>query len=290
MTPRKYSLKPTRNDHPIKQRPFYSEIRDELNELETVALKDLVEIENRVLDRRPNAPTPSPDPTPAPPATATSVDMLPLLQPVRDQGQQGSCFAFAGTAGQALCDALGSTPPAVSGNEYAPADLSWNTRKIMGTTDQDSGGNLGDACQAMEAGTCLESFMPYNQEVFATAPSSAAAADSVKHPFKGRFYPIDMSTEGALDQALADGCPVYIGFWVWQGFENTGSDGVVPPPDGSNLGGHAQLFFFTPSAPAGTWGDQNSWSSSWGLNGRCWFPKVGLSTIMDAFVMVPVSV
>ena len=293
---RNYTLVPTRPDHPILQRPFLHEVVGELDKLESVALADLDAIEQRVLQRR-HIPNPDPDPTPPDPQPipnppAAPVNMLPLLQAVRDQGQEGACFAFAGTAAQALCEALASHPPAPVANVYAPADLSWNTRALMGTTDQDSGGNLGDAIQAMEqTGTCLEQFMPYSDKVFATPPDAAADINQGLHKFSGKAYPIDMSDGGQnFLNALAAGYPVYFGFNVWQGFEGTGSDGIVQPPDGTNLGGHANLAYFDPEAPAGTCGDQNSWGESWGVKGRCRFPiKAAASTIIEAYGLVPAS-
>ena len=276
---RRYTLQPTRPDHPVKQRPFYREIRADVAAVENILISDLDAIERLV--RRGGPPQP-------PPVPGASVDMLPLLQQVRDQGDQGSCFAFAGTACQALTDGL--TSGSASQTVYAPADLSWNTRVLMGTTDQDSGGNLGDALLAMEqTGTCVEADMPYNPSVYATAPSSDAQANAATHKWSGRGYPIDVSDAANITNALADGYPVLLGFSVWTGFEHTGRDGVVPAPDGSNLGGHAQLFFAAPGAPAGTWGDQNSWGDGWGISGRCWFPQSGLSTIIEAYAMVSVS-
>lgn len=292
----KYLLKPTRADHPVKLRPFLHEMKEELDKLEAPLLADLQRLESLVLDRRHTNPTPPPDPVPpAPPAppTATPVDMLPLLQDTEDQGQQGSCFAFAETHGHNLCDALALPTPAPSPVTYAPACESWNTRVLMGTSDQDSGGNLGDAIQASEqTGTCLSSLMPYNQDVFNVPPDAAATADEANHKAKYKAYPVDISDPANIDSALADGYPVYLGFWVWQGFESTGSDGVVPAPDGSNLGGHAQLFFATDISKLGwtdAWPDQNSWGKGWGLNGRCGFPRSAASTIMEAFALVPVA-
>jgi hypothetical protein len=292
---RKYLLQPTRADHPVKLRPFYHEVAEELAKLETVTLNDLAIVDSFVLDRRhqvsPPAPTPVP-PSPAPAPASKPVDMLPLLQPPGDQGQQGSCSAFAGTHAQNLCEALAGAPPALgpSSTTYSEACLYWNTRALMGTTDQDSGGNLGDAIQAQEQnGTCISSLDGYNDAVFNQAPDAAAVADEANHKAKFHAYPIDTSNPANITKALEDGNPVYLGFYVWQGFENTGSDGIVPPPDGTNLGGHAQLFFFTPSAPAGTWGDQNSWGDGWGLGGRCWFPQAAVSTIMEAYALVPVA-
>jgi hypothetical protein len=290
---RKYSLQPTRPDHPVKLRPFLHEIREELTKFAAPLLSDLTTIENLVLHRR-SDPTPNPTPEPTPPTPAPTpapplVDMLPLLQAVRDQGTQGSCFAFAGTAIQALGEGVSANPPGVIQNVYAPADLSWNTRVLMGTQDQDSGGNLGDAIQSMESGTCIEPLMPYNQDVFATPPDTAAVSDSTNHPLKGKFYPIDISDPKNIDDALADGRPVYLGFSVWQGFESTGSDGIVPPPDGTDLGGHAQVFFSTTVVPDGTWPAQNSWGVGWGLAGREWFPKSGFSTLIEAYALVSTS-
>lgn len=291
---RKYTLKPTPSDHPVKQRPFLHEIRDDLAELEEVLVEDLRRIEDAALGRRALTGGPEPTHPPVPGTPPQPVDMLPVLQDVRDQGEQGSCFAFAGTAAQALCEGLALSPPARVPTVYAPADLSWNTRVLMGTSDQDSGGNLGDAIVAQEnPGTCEESFMPYDPAVFDQAPSADAVVNGNKHEVKFKAYPVDLSDPANIDAALADGYPVYLGFGVWRGFEEgTGSDGMVPPPDGTQLGGHAQLFFSTP-VPASVrypaWPAQNSWGQGWGLNGREWFPKSGISTIWEAYALVPVS-
>lgn len=291
----KYLLHKTRADHPILQRPFYHEIAEELAKLQAPVLADLAALEKLVLDRRHTAPTPTPDPQPAPTPSpaAAPVDMLPLLQPTGDQKDQGSCFAFAGTHGQNLCEALAVASPAPSLVTYSEACLSWNTRVLMGTSDQDSGGNLGDAIQAQEqTGTCLSALMPYNSEIFNVPPDATATADEANHKAKFKAYPIDVSDPANIDKALADGNPVYLGFWVWQGFESTGSDGVVPAFDGTNLGGHAQLFFWTDISKLGwtdAWPDQNSWGAGWGLNGRCGFPRSAASTIMEAFALVPVA-
>lgn len=298
----KYKLQLSRADHPVRLRPFLHEMRDDLAKLEAPILADLEKIEAMVLDRRHRAPTPvPPDPTPTPPpqppapapSPTAAVDMLPLLQDTGDQGQQGSCFSFAGTHAQNLCEALAPATPAPSPVTYSEACLSWNTRVRMGTSDQDSGGNLCDAIQVQEqVGTSLSALMPYNDEVFNVAPDAAAVADEANHKAKFKAYPVDLSDPANIDKALADGYPVYLGFWVWQGFENTGTDGIVPPPDGSNLGGHAQLFFATDISKLGwtdAWPDQNSWGAGWGLNGRCGFPRSAASTIMEAYALVPVA-
>ncbi len=276
----KYTLQPTRADHPIKQRLEYTTIRQSINALEEVGLEALAKIEALL------HPLP---PDPVPPAPGTPIEMLPLLQDTEDQGQQGSCFAFGGTHAQNLCE--GIQGKAQSPVTYSPACLSWNTRALMGTTDQDSGGNLGDAIQSQEqTGTCLSSLMPYNQDVFNVPPDAAAVADEANHKAKFKAYPLDISKWENITTALADGCPVYFGFFVWQGFEDGAkSDGTVPPPDGTNLGGHANLLFFTSTAPAGTAGDQNSWGKTWGLNGRCWFPSSAIGTLMEAYALVPLD-
>lgn len=282
---RAYKLKPTRPDHPVKQRPFLHELLTELQHLEDVGVKDLEAIEHLVKRR---GPAPAPSVKASEPAAA--VDMSKLIQDAEDQGEQGACFAFAGTHAQNLCDALALTAPAPSLVKYAPACLSWNTRVLMGTTDQDSGGNLGDAIQAQEqVGTCVESLMPYSDQVFNVPPSPAAVGDEATHKATFRAYPLDLSDPQAIPKALSAGYPVYFGFWVWRGFENTGSDGLVPAFDGTNLGGHAQLAFYDPGAPSGTFGDQNSWATSWGKNGNCYFPLAAAQTVMEAYGLVPVS-
>ena len=285
---RAYKLVPTPDDHSIFDRPFFHEIAEELAKFEAPLLKDLEAIEE-FLRRKKHEPAPPP-PAPGPgPAPSEPVDMLPLLQDTEDQGQQGSCFAFAGTHAQNLCEALvlGAPQPV----KYSPACLSWNTRSIMGTTNQDSGGNLGDAITAQEqVGTCIEDVMPYNQYVFDVPPDTEAITNEALHRAGFKAYPLDFSKPENIDSALAAGYPIFFGFYVWGGFEKTASDGTMSMPDGSNLGGHAQLAYYTPvpaSVPYPAWPAQNSWDKTFGLLGREWFPKEAISTIMDGFVLVP---
>ena len=220
--------------------------------------------------------------------------MMPLLQPTGDQGQQGSCFAFAGTHAQNLCEALALSPsPAPSPVTYSEACLSWNTRVLMGTSDQDSGGNLGDAIQAQEqTGTSLSGLMPYNQDVFNVPPDAAAVADEANHKAKFRAYPIDTSDAANITQALSDGYPVYMGFNVPQSFEDLpAGTAQLPDPTGEpTLGGHAGLWYYDAACPAGYVAEQNSWSSAWGVGGRCQMPLAGyLPLVIEAFALVPLA-
>lgn len=258
-------------------RPFYSQMREELLALENIAIADFERIEQAILGGRSR--------TPLPPAPIAPLDTSGYVPDALDQGDEGDCAAFAFCAGKTTCEGIGQGSR--STNAYAQQFAYWVCRMLMGTTDQDSGSNLGDMLLGAEqSGTALANVDPYVAGEFATPPSAAAFADAKDRLFSGKAYPLILDI-AHISLALADGYPVLFGFGVWQGFESgTDSSGAVPDPDGTNLGGHANLLYFDPAAPSRTWADLNSWGQGWGRQGKCWWPQSGLPTIMEAYALV----
>ena len=113
-------------------------------------------------------------------------------------------------------------------------------RKILGTTDSDSGAQISTGAQVMlDNGVCLESLWPYDISKYTENPPENCWADMQLH--KGIKVERVKKTIRDLKQCLIDGYPFVFGFRVYESFMNVGSDGIVKNPDIKKekcLGGH----------------------------------------------------
>lgn len=78
------------------------------------------------------------------------------------------------------------------------------------------------------------------------------------------------STENEIKAALMHLGPCLIAIDVHQSFLNTSSDGIVPPPSGDIVGGHAMTLVGWRQDRR--WIVQNSWGEGWGDRGFCYLP------------------
>lgn len=215
-----------------------------------------------------------------------SVDHRPLLRPVRDQGQEGSCFAHAVAAlkefncAQYPDGKTRASTPVPLGGYLSVAYLSWRTRLAEGTFPQDSGASIADAMEILRAwGACPEAFLPYNQN-----PSQAgnAQCDVAAVPYRVH-QPCTVPVDGASWRTVLEaGHCIAIGFSVYASFEDTGPDGVVPPvqPGEGLLGGHAVLV--CGYGPKG-FIVRNSWGAGFGDLGYVYFPDSYLANVWEAW-------
>ena len=216
--------------------------------------------------------------------SAPTADLRAFCLPPRDQGQEGCCSGFATAALREVSLAVlkGSlTYPAL-----APAYLYARTRMTEGTFPQDSGATIVDEVNTLENyGACPESVLPYTQNP-AEAPTPAADVAAV--PFRsGTPAQLDFSTPSSIEAVLAQKQAVVFGMSVYQSFEQTGTDGLVPVPDTDHeacLGGHAMLIVgYDRSKQLFT--VRNSWGTSWGDNGYCYLPYRMLDQFMEAWTI-----
>ena len=206
------------------------------------------------------------------------VSLENFLGPVKDQGQEGSCFAFAGAGcreflyrrytqnekGQHLAPA---------GAVFSPQYLFYRVHEIEGTLRQDCGGQLRSVVKTLNSsGVCLEKSEAYAPQSAWELPTSAQDEEACL--FKAGAYH-RLSTVDDMKSCLASGYVFLAGFAVHESFETDGwlAGGVMPIPKAKEaiLGGHAVLFF-------GYDDDQhafqvrNSWGVKWSLGGNFWFP------------------
>lgn len=209
------------------------------------------------------------------------VDLRPLMPPVYDQGDLGSCTANA-IAGAVQYDrGVQKLTP-----DFVPSRLFiyYNERVIENSVESDAGAAIRDGIKTVvHQGVCPETEWPYDIRRFATQPTAQCYEDALQH--RATVYARIMQNVMQMKGCLASGFPFVFGFAVFPSFESdiVAETGVVPLPRANEpmLGGHAvmavgyidriQRFIV-----------RNSWSSAWGANGYCYMPYRYLSDIQLA--------
>jgi len=206
----------------------------------------------------------------APASLPTKVDLRPQMPPIGDQGQLGSCTAWASLGAyryeldrQKLTD-------------FDPSELAqyyW-TRALEGTTASDAGATIRDAVKVIaKTGVATEKAWPYTISKFAQTPP-ATAKQQASHHLALQYQSVPQNLN-SLKSALAAGYPVVIGITVYASFEQAPvpTTGMVPMPSPTEdvLGGHALLLVgYDDSTRRFT--TRNSWGTGFGDKGYVYLP------------------
>ncbi len=214
----------------------------------------------------------------------------PLMPPVYDQGQLGSCTA------NALAAALEFDAAKQHLKVFAPSRLFiyYNERVMEGTVSSDAGAAIRDGVISVnQSGVCDSSVWPYNIAKFAVKPPVVAYQDAKL--FHSVLYQRLQQTLSHLLSALAAGYPFVFGFTVYESFESdaVAQTGIVPMPlpHEQIMGGHAVL------AVGYNYQTQrfivrNSWGSGWGMAGYFTIPfayVLSASLAQDLWVIETVT-
>jgi C1A family cysteine protease len=192
-----------------------------------------------------------------------------LFPPVYDQGDIGSCTANAIAA--AFSFALNKECSKV----LLPSRLFiyYNERAMEGTITSDSGAMIRDGVKSLvNQGVCPEKQWTYSSgpTKFKKKPSAKCFTEAEKHQLL--TYKRVSGVTG-IQQALASGFPVVVGFTVYDSFESdeVAKTGVVPIPGVGEavMGGHAVLVVGY-DKKAKRFIVRNSWGNDWGDKGYCY--------------------
>lgn len=206
----------------------------------------------------------------APIELPTSIDLRNYMPPIGDQGQLGSCTAWAATAAYRYEMLRQSLP------DFEPSELAeyyW-TRALEGTTKVDAGASIRDSIKVLaKVGAVPCDRWPYDISKFAKRPSAAVRRAAKLHlAIEYQSVP-----QGSLSvkTALSDGLPVVFGISVYESFESQEASrtGVIPIPDARDqlLGGHAiVLVGYDDASRRFTF--RNSWGTGWGESGYGYLP------------------
>jgi len=205
------------------------------------------------------------------PSLPASVDLRNYASPIDDQGNLGSCTGNAIAGAIDLIDKKNSKQLRVS-----RLFIYYQERLLEGTIYYDAGAYIRDGIKACYTyGAPLETLWPYNENKFATRPTTAAYSDALTRKVTGYAK---CSNFAAVKNAVAAGNPVIIGFTVYDSFESNAvaNTGMMPYPNTrteSQLGGHAVCIVgYNDNLNGGHFICRNSWGTSWGDQGYFYMP------------------
>jgi C1A family cysteine protease len=219
-------------------------------------------------------------PTP-PPWSPTVIDCTPLLRAVRDQGQRGTCVAFATTA---VHEHARAARRGVVSDDLSPEHLFWRAKQIDGNTDD--GTTFISARDALaDPGQCNDSHWPYVSPRDLTAgyaPPPAVPAAPLRRATMTRIGP-DL---GAIADVLGGSCPVVAGLRLWEGFYDCDSASLSPPNADIDPTALHAVCLTGLDEQASTVMVRNSWGTSWGDGGYAWVALSALdSVLLDSWVV-----
>jgi C1A family cysteine protease len=193
------------------------------------------------------------------------VDLSARLGPVRDQGNRGTCLAFAATAAHESTRLVTRGAPREDLSEEL---LYWASKQIERNTNP---GTLPEsAARALkETGQPPAKVWPYdpNRDDAAAAYQPPIGALNASELCHATLVPLPIEL-AALHDAVRSGHAVVLAIELWDGFFEAG-DGVLTTPDfGELIGdGHA-ITMVGFDASEGTLRLRNSWGTDgWGEGG-----------------------
>ena len=164
------------------------------------------------------------------------VDLRANCAPIADQGDLGSCTAFA--VGNGAREYI----QRARGEKAVPLSslfLYYETRKLRNAVDLDSGATITDAMKAIATAGCApEAAWPYEIGVFTQKPPAAAyKAAAIGKLTTG----VQLAGLEDIKKSVARKQPVIFGMVLYHKFRDIGADGMLPMPQNGDImvGGHA---------------------------------------------------
>lgn len=213
----------------------------------------------------------------AKPQLPDKVDLRPLMPPILDQGDLGSCTAFAVGTGVHFLRKQRKAKP-----DFNPSHLFiyYNERVREGTVNEDAGAYIRTSIKTVaKDGFCREKYWPYIISKFTKKPTVKAYRDAVKNKAV-EYYRIDNTDIDQLKGCLAAGYPFIFGFAIFESIDKADKTGHIPMPSQQEqmLGGHAVICCGYDDS-TGNFIIHNSWGTELGDKGYFYMPYQYLTDI-----------
>jgi len=204
------------------------------------------------------------------------VDLTPYLPPMGDQGQTGTCIAWAcgynqRTALQAIRNNHTGNQLNNTSRQFSAKDLFWSIPNGLKGEDC-NGTHFKNAYDKMlQRGIATVQTVPFqNLGDCSSSPSSSWTTEAGQYKIESyRELPV---TVDAIKAKLAENRPLAFGAIVTQGFNQWRGSSVMRTGDVLNSpqgGGHAMSIVGYDDAK-GAFRIANSWGTNWGDNGFAW--------------------
>jgi C1A family cysteine protease len=196
--------------------------------------------------------------TPLPP----TVDLRAKCPPIYDQKQTGSCTGNAGVAARIMLSDLKV--------DLSRLNLYYNERLLEGDVTKDGGATMRSIGKALQKfGVCEEKYQPFSENMVTVAPSVSANENAPNYKIKAYY---GLTTLQQIRQTiLTTQKPVLGLIELYDNFNDTLVNGIVPMPKGDFIGNHAILFV--------GYSDEgkylifrNSWGKGFGKDGYGYLP------------------
>ena len=221
--------------------------------------------------------------------------------PIKDQGDFGACVGFASST---VKDKQEHKNHPGRGIKTSPAFIYAECKKLDGVPNEEGTYPRVAMKVLLEKGTCLESTVPYSDEVMKKSmPSTTHAYEEAKKFKVGAYAKVQTTAE--IKQALVQDGAVLAGVIVTDSFLKP-QNGFIPMPEGSFLGGHAicldgyddDLTFAYKNGRTykGFFRVVNSWGEDWGDKGYGYLPyafvdfrsDIGMAFFSEAWTSIDV--
>lgn len=207
-----------------------------------------------------------------------SVDLSPYLPEVGDQGAVGQCVAWTITR-----NLMGYYAKRASGVDAPYAPLFLYMRNVASGGAPNSGLNPETAlASAQSAGVDAQDDYFQGTSNYKVAPTSTEIASAANYKINSWTRLFSGSNQGVnaktvLQQALANGNPVAVGFPVYADFMNLGAHTLYTTTSGTSLGGHMVTAYGYDADGVYL---RNQWGTSWGNSGSAHVSWAFVETVM----------
>ena len=193
------------------------------------------------------------------------VDYTEEMSPVRNQGEEGTCVAFASVVGVKEYHEKKELGHLI---ELSPRYLYQLCKQLDGIPNQE-GTYPRIAMKALaEKGVCPEECWPYQPY---QTDSPCAGADGKALPFRIRTY-ARLSGIEEMERSLSVNGPFMAGVEVFSSWFEAGRGRIpLPDPDETSMGGHA-ICIMGYSREGSYFKFKNSWGIDWGDSGYGYLP------------------